>query len=162
MRVSFNTGTPGLLALVRGNQLVAEKRLEEAKVELEKAIASGGPTVAEARARLAWISIQTGESARGLELLTPLEQEFPDRYEVVAGLGLGYSREGDCQRGISYLERAMTLRPPDTVVLNVAGDCYMTLGNDQKAAETFKRSLNLDPEQPRVKEVLSSIQGNNH
>ena len=72
MRVSFNTGTPGLLALVRGNQLVAEKRLEEAKVELEKAIASGGPTVAEARARLAWISIQTGESARGLELLTPL------------------------------------------------------------------------------------------
>ena len=159
-RVSFNTASPGLLPLARGQQFVATRRFEEAKLEFEKAIAAGGPKLSEAQMRLAWISIQTGDSARGLELLTPLEQGFPNQYEVVAGLGLGYGLQGDCSKGVQYLERAMTLRSPDTAVLNVLGECYMRMGDKEKATQAFERSLKLDPEQVKVKEVLTSLQGN--
>ena len=159
-RVSFNTASPGLLPLARGGQFVAERRFEEAKIEFEKAIAAGGPKVSVARMRLAWISIQTGDSARGLELLAPMEEEFPNRYEVVAGLGLGYGLKGDCSKGVQYIERAMTLRAPDTAVLNVAGECYLRMGDKEKAAQVFERSLALNPDQPKVKEVLTSIQRN--
>ena len=159
-RVSFNTASPGLLPLARGDQLVAERRFQEAKIEFEKAIAAGGPKVSVARMGLAWISIQTGDSARGLELLAPMEEEFPNQYEVVAGLGLGYGLQGDCSKGVQYIERAMTLRAPDTAVLNVAGECYLRMGDKEKAAQAFERSLALNPDQPKVKEVLTSIQRN--
>ena len=159
-RVSFNTTTPGLLSLARGEQFVAERRFQEAKIEFEKSIAAGGPKLPEARMRLAWILIQTGDSARGLELLAPMEEEFPNQYEVVAGLGLGYGLEGDCSKSVQYIERAMMLRAPDTAVLNVAGECYLRMGDKEKAAQAFERSLALNPDQPKVKEVLTSIQRN--
>ena len=159
-RVSFNTASPGLLPLARGDQLVAERRFQEATIEFEKAIAAGGPKVSVVRMRLAWISIQTGDSARGLELLAPMEEEFPNEYAVVAGLGLGYGLQGDCSKGVQYIEHAMTLRAPDTAVLNVAGECYLRMGDKEKAAQVFERSLALNPDQPKVKEVLTSIQRN--
>ena len=156
-RLSFGTQTPGLLALARGTQLVAEGRLTEAQVEFEKAIASGGPGLPMARWKLALISIDTGDAARALELLTPIEQEFPNQYEVVAGLGLSYSLLGDCSKGIGYLERARMLRPPDTNLLNMLGDCYRKLGENEKAADAFQRSLDLNPEQEQVQKLLASV-----
>ena len=160
-RVSFNTKTPGLLSLARGQQLLAYQRIPEAKIEFEKSIAADqAGQLPMARMRLAWISLQTGDTARGLELLAPMEEDFSNQYEVIAGLGLGYALGGDCPKGIQYLERAMTLRAPDTGVLNVAGNCYMQLGDDEKAAKAYERSLGLNPEQAGVKEILTSIQGN--
>ena len=108
------------------------------------------------------VSIQTGESARALELLTPIEQEFPNQYEVVAGLGLGYGLQGDCPKGIGYLEHARTLRPPDTNLLNVQGGCYKQLGENEKAVEAFQSSLTLNPEQEKVQELLASVQPENN
>jgi tetratricopeptide (TPR) repeat protein len=156
-RVSFGSETPGLLALARGTQLVAEGRLPEAKLEFEEAMASGGPTVPMARWKLALISIDGGDAARALELLTPIEQDFPNQYEVVAGLGLSYGLLGDCSKGIDYLERARTIRPPDTNVLNMLGGCYRRLGENQKAAEAFQRSLDLNPEQEQIQKLLASV-----
>ena len=99
-RRSFSSEKPGLLPFARGTQLVAEGRLPEAKVEFEKAMASGGPGLPMARWELALISIDTGDAARALELLTPIEQEFPNQYEVVVGLGLSYSLQGIAQKGL--------------------------------------------------------------
>ena len=159
-RVSFNTASPGLLPLARGEQFLAYRRIPEAKAEFEKAIAAGGPKLPVARMRLAWVSLQTGDAARGFELLAPMEEEFPNQYEVIAGLGLAYGLQGDCSKGVQYLERAMTIRSPDTAVLNVAGECYMHIGDNEKAAKAFERSLDLNPGQAKVKEVLTSLQGN--
>ena len=160
-RISFNTTTPGLLAVARGQQLHAYRRIPEAKVEFEKAIAADeSGDLPMARMRLAWISLQTGDSTRGLELLAPMEEKFPNRYEVVAGLGLGYGLQGDCSKSVQYLERAMTIRKPDTAVLNIAGDCYMRMGDRERAIQAFERSLDLNAEQAKVKEVLTSLQGN--
>jgi tetratricopeptide (TPR) repeat protein len=159
-RVSFNAATPGLLALARGDQFLAEKRLPQATAEFEKALAAGGAELPVARWRLALILIQTGNAARALELLTPIEQQFPNQVEVVAGLGYAYSLRNDCAKALGYLERAITLRPPDTILLNVLANCYERTGDNLKATETYQRSLALNPEQPRVKEHLASIQGN--
>lgn len=156
-RRSFITETPGLLPLARGDQFVAAGNLAEAKVEFEKSMASAGPELPMARWKLALISIDTGDPARALELLTPIELEFANQYEVVAGLGLSYSLQGDCSKGIGYLERAKMLRPPDTNLLNMLGTCHRKLGDNQKAADAFQRSLDLNPEQEVVQELLASV-----
>ena len=156
-RTSFNTSSPGLLALARGDQFLASKRLPEARAEFEKAVAEGGAALPVARWQLALVSIQTGEADRALELLTPLEPSFPNQFEVVVGLGFAYSLQGDCLKAVGYLERAMTLRPPDTTLLNVLASCYQAQGDLQKASEALERSLSLNPEQDEIKERLASI-----
>ena len=156
-RLSFGGETPGLVALARGNQLIAEGRLPEARVEFEKALAAGGPQLPMARWKLALLSIDSGDAARALELLTPIEQDFPDQYDVVAGLGLAYGLTADCPKGVGYLERATTLRPPDTNVLNVLGNCYRRLGDNTKAADAFQRSLKLNPNQEHVAKLLAEV-----
>ena len=86
---------------------------------------------------------------------------FPQQYEVVAGLGHAYKELGDCSKASGYLEKAMTLRPPDTLLLNALGDCYLEAGNLVKAAEVLARSLELDPDQAAIKDRLASIQSEN-
>ena len=156
-RTSFNTGSAGLLALARGDQLLAKKRIPEARAEYERAVAESGDALPIARWQLALVSIQMGEADRALELLTPLEQDFPNQFGVVIGLGFAYSLQGDCTKAVGYLEKAMTLRPPDTTLLNVLGGCYQIQGNVQKASEMLERSLSLNPEQPDIRERLASI-----
>jgi GWxTD domain-containing protein len=157
-RTSFNTETPGLLALARGDQLLASKRFPEARAEYERAVAESGDALPVARWQLALVSIQMGEAGRALELLTPLEPDFPNQFEVVVGLGFAHGLQGDCSKAVGYLEKAMTLRPPDTTLLNVLGGCYQAQGDVQKASEMLERSLKLNPEQQEVKKRLASLQ----
>ena len=160
-RTSFNTGSAGLLALARGAQFLARKRLPEARAEFEKAVAESGGALPVARWQLALVLIQAGEAARALELLAPLEPDFPNQFEVLAGLGFAHSLQGDCSLAVAYLEKAMTLRPPDTTLLNVLGGCYQGLGDVQKASGAFERSLSLNPDQQQVKDRLASLQQTN-
>jgi GWxTD domain-containing protein len=156
-RTSFNTASPGLLALARGDQLLAKKRFPDARAEYERAVAESGEALPVARWQLALVSLQMGEASRALELLTPLEPNFPNQFEVVVGLGFAHGLQGDCSKAVGYLEKAMTLRPPDTALLNVLGGCYQAQGNVQKASEMLERSLKLNPEQPEIKERLESF-----
>ena len=52
---------------------------------------------------------------------------------------------------------SITLRPPQSPLLNALADSYQNLGESGKAREVFERSLTLNPEQPAVKERLASL-----
>ena len=118
-----------------------------------------GPATQEAEELLSRIDEEG--AARALELLASLEPDFPNQFEVVAGLGFAHSLQGDCSLGVGYLEKAMTLRPPDTALLNVLGGCYQGLGDVQKASGAFERSLSLNPDQQQVKDRLAALQQTN-
>ena len=72
-RSSFNTNTPGLLELARGDQLWNLKRYPEAQAEFTKAVAAGNDKLPMARWKLADTYILSGEADRALELLVPME-----------------------------------------------------------------------------------------
>jgi len=154
---SFNTRYPGLLPLARSEQLLALGRKAEARRELEAAVAADNGLLPNARWRLALIVLESGEADRALELLAPLEGEFPEQYDVMAGLGFAYHLNQDFAKAESYLERARKLRPPDTTLLNVLGDCYIKAGKPAQAAEAFARSLELNPDQELIKESLATL-----
>ena len=118
-----------------------------------------GPATQEAEELLSRIDEEG--AARALELLASLEPDFPNQFEVVAGLGFAHSFLGDCSLAVAYLEKAMTLRPPDTALLNVLGGCYQGLGDVQKASGAFERSLSLNPDQQQVKDRLAALQQTN-
>ncbi len=120
-------------------------------------MAADNPNLTRARWKLAAVLVNTGKWDRALALLAPLEEGFPNQFEVIAGLGFAHYFKRDFARALDYLERAMTLRAPDTSLLNALGDSYERLGRSDKARETYERSLELDPGQKVIQERLQSM-----
>jgi GWxTD domain-containing protein len=156
-RRGFNTKVAGLIPFVRGDQLWNLGRFDEAKAELERAVATGNPQLAPARWKLANAYLREHRPDDALSLLRPLEAEYPNQYEVVAGLGFALYIKGDFEHAVSYLDRARQIRPPDTLLLNADGDSHQKLGHVEQAKDAFQRSLQLDPNQPEVKERLDQL-----
>jgi GWxTD domain-containing protein len=155
-RASFNTTTPGLLELAKGDQLWKLKRYQEAQSELEKAVAAGNEALPMARWKLAEAHIRAGRADPALELLLPMEEALPQQYEVIAGIGYAYYLKVDYPRAVAYLERAMGLRPADTTLLNALGESYLKVGSSEKAKPLFERSLDMNPDQEAVRQLLAA------
>jgi GWxTD domain-containing protein len=155
-RRGFNTQAPGLIPFVRGEQLWSVGQFDQAKVEFERAVAAA-PQLAPAKWRLANAHLREQRPDDALALLRPLESSFESQYEVVAGLGFALYLKNDFGGAIPYLERARSLRPPDTLLLNAAGDCHQQLGRADLAREAYQRSLELDPNQPEIKGRLEAL-----
>jgi hypothetical protein len=158
-RRGFNTQFPGLLQFVRGEQLWNHGRYDEARTELEKAVAASGPNLPEAKWKLANAFLREKRADDALALLRPLEAKFANQFEVASGLGYALYLKGACAEAVPYLDRARGLRPPDTLLLNTSGDCHQQLGHTEEARDAFSRSLELEPEQPQVKERLQILGG---
>jgi Flp pilus assembly protein TadD len=76
---------------------------------------------------------------------------------VVEGLGLAYYMKGDYAAAVRYIEHAITLRPPESPLLNALGDSYQNLQQPEKARSAFERSLAMNPGQEAVKQRLASL-----
>lgn len=159
-RRGVNTNMPGLLSAMVGDQLWSAGRFEEARTAFEKAVAEN-PRLPKAQWMLANAYLREERPDEALKLLAPLEEAFGKQYEVVAGLGYSFYLKDDFEKAASYFAKAIQLRPPDTILLNVLGDSYQKLGKIEDARQTFERSLALDPEQLFVKERLASLQTTN-
>lgn len=155
-RSGADAATAGMLAWTRGNQFLALGRLEAARAELKRAVAAH-PELAEARWRLAGVYLRTEDADRALELLTPLEAEHGDQYEVVAGMGFAHYFRQQFEDAARYLERAVALRPPGTVLLNALGEAHEQSGDLERAGAAFQRSLALEPNQPVIVERLADL-----
>lgn len=132
-------------------------RFDEARANFEKAVGANNPNIPMARWKLAGAYVRERRTAEALELLVPLEPEFPQQYEVVLGLGLSYYVEGELERAGEYLARAMTIRAPRTSLLNALADIYLQLGEPEKARPLLERSLKLDGSQDAIQEKLSAL-----
>ncbi|MGH9337909.1 MAG: tetratricopeptide repeat protein, partial [Vicinamibacteria bacterium] len=86
-----------------------------------------------------------------------LEEEHPDQFEVVAGLGFAYYHRLEFEKCRSYLERAVRLKPPFPALLNTLADCYERTGSPRAALESFERSLKIDPHQPVVEDRIAAL-----
>ena len=132
-------------------------RFDEALGEYENAVAAGNPQLAAARWKLAHGYVQTGRVAEAAALLDPMAEEFAEVFEVVSGLGFVRYFEGRFEESVEHLERALGLRTPGHGLLNVLGDAYARVGRVEEARATFQRSLEMNPEQPLLRERLAEL-----
>ena len=156
-REGYNGAAPGLLALETAEQLLNVGRFDEGVAELERAVAANNPDLPMARWKLAAFLINAGEIGRTLELLSPLEKDYPNQFEVVAGLGFAHYHRLEFAEGRDYLARAVTLREPYPALLNTLADCYERTGDRRSALQTFERSLELDPNQSVVQDRVTAL-----
>jgi len=101
------------------------------------------------------------EHARAKEILAPFAEAPGEKHEALAILGSCSQAMGQYQEAVlyykTYLERAGTRLD----VLNAIGQCYYELGDLPEARVAWERSLEIDPRQDHIRELLAKIKKGN-
>ena len=155
VRRSFAAHIPGLLALALGEQFMAHGRIPEATVAYREATAN--PDLPMARWKLASALLFSRKADEALDLLLPIEAEYPNEIEVTEGVGFAYYIRQECGEALPRLEHALGLRAADPSLLNALGDCHEQSGDGERAREMFERSLALNPAQQGVRDRLAGL-----
>jgi tetratricopeptide (TPR) repeat protein len=82
----------------------------------------------------------------------------PDFAEAWNRRGNAYSALGDEDQALADYERAITLNPYQFGALESCGEVWMTRSNYRKAADYFRRALDLNPNLPEAAEALHSLE----
>jgi tetratricopeptide (TPR) repeat protein len=124
---------------------------------LVKAFATGLP---EARRFLVERAIEynkAGDPARSLRLLDAALVARKDEPEAWLFRGRYRIEAGNCRGALDDFKRALALAPAHAAGYASEGLAHLCLGDRAAARRSLNRSLQLDPNQPRVKEFLAQL-----
>ena len=78
----------------------------------------------------------------------------PDDPELLLFRGRYRVESGDCRSGLNDFRRVTELAKTNAAAFASRGLAELCLGNQAAARESFRRSLELDPNQPKVQQYL--------
>ncbi|MGD9345072.1 MAG: tetratricopeptide repeat protein, partial [Candidatus Aminicenantes bacterium] len=145
-----------LYAYLLGNQLINEERIEDARKMLEKAYQSkpGELDYALTYARTLLISEEFAEARK---VLLPFTESNTENYALYYYLGKSSQEIDAFEEAISFYHRALSLRGNTIDVLNSLGVCYYEIGDKNQAILAWEKSLEINPDQKKIKELIESV-----
>ena len=148
----FRPEVAGAPELARARQWEVAGDSAAALAWAESAVAAGSGFVP-AREFLGGLLLRGDDGSqvpRVVELLAPVFEAHPDRYDTARNLGEARVRSGDFEGAVAPLVRAMELRAPDADLLVLLATARLVLGEEAEAARLLDRAHELDPENERV------------
>lgn len=129
---------------------------EEARVDMEHVLILE-PENFEAMNFLAYSFAEKAEQLeRALELVSEA-LKLSDQAHIRDTLGWVYFKLKKYEKARSELEKATSLLPDDPVVMEHLADVYLAMELRQKAIATYKRALEIDPENKKLEQKLKEI-----
>ncbi|HZX09969.1 MAG TPA: tetratricopeptide repeat protein, partial [Acidobacteriota bacterium] len=99
----------------------------------------------------------TKEYHKVRDILTPFEQAKQEDFDLFYYLGEASKEIKQYEEAIYYYQNALSLRGSVVEILNSIGTCYMELGNKAEARRAWEKSLEINPNQEKVKEMIESL-----
>ena len=93
-----------------------------------------------------------------IEKLNQVIELKPEFAEAWNRRGDAYAARGDEDRALADYERAIALNPYQFGAMASCADIWMTRSNYRRAAELFRRALDLNPNLPGVAEALQALE----
>ncbi len=100
---------------------------------------------------------QAGKLTTAQERYTDLVRIFPDHAEGWHFLGIVYSQQGDFERGIEAIEKALTLQPNHPIALVNLGESLARSGDPSGAVRAFENAIKLEPHLAQAHFNLANI-----
>ncbi len=102
--------------------------------------------------------IAEDEPAAAIEKLNQVIELKPEFAEAWNHRGNAYSDLGEEDRALADYERAITLNPYEFGTLESIGEIWMSRSDYRKAAEYFRRALDLNPNRAQAAEALHALE----
>jgi GWxTD domain-containing protein len=155
-RVLPEAGDP-IYDQITGLQLFNLSRYAEARVFDERALGRlpDSPDVA---ANLAQACLALGDYPRAVQVLTPfLGRPQAAPYEIYTLAGEAYLKSGDFTGAVAVLNQAVSHYGINAALLNALGESYLGLGKPAEALAAFEKSLQISPDQPKIKNKVDEL-----
>jgi len=153
----LDAGGPALIENILGRQWAAIGDLGAAVPRLEKAYRAS-PTTRSYAVDLARAYLDLERKAEALAILQPFAAVTETGYELSIVLGETYLSLGRFQEGLEVLQRALASFGLSARVLNNIGECHLGLGQTEEALAAWRKSLEIEPDQPALKERLEAVE----
>jgi GWxTD domain-containing protein len=154
-RIMPDAGDP-LYDGIIGSQLANLGRFDEARVLLERALARR-PS-ADGAAAAARVQLALDDPAAAARSLDPfLDPSKGATYETCVLAAEALKRTGAYDRAIGILESAVSSFGVNAALMNAIGECWEASGKAREALAAYEKSLQLSPDQPKVKERVEAL-----
>ena len=158
-RAMPSTADP-VYSYILGNQLFNKGELDKAKKYLEDAYHKE-PESLEYASSLAKAYYLLREFSKTKEILIPFLDKNQLSYEGYYLMGRTHQVMGEFDKAISIYDKAISHFGININLLNSLGECYNHLGNEQEALAAWKKSLEMNPNQEKIKKLIESLSQQN-
>jgi len=152
----LNEGTQAELDFIVAGQHLARGDVAQAREILER-IHQKRPSLKH-DTRLAEVLLQEKEFRRVKEILAPYQSSSAQTQEWLSLLGKAHQGLGEYQEAITRYKEYLAKTGTNLNILNTIGDCYLLLRNKEEALAAWRKSLELDPNQPALKAKIEKTQ----
>ena len=99
------------------------------------------------------------DPAKSKEVLAPLAPAGQGSAEVVSTLGRAHHALGEYAEAAARYKEYLERFGSNVEILNYLGTCHFQLGNSDEALRAWERSLEISPDQPKIRELVAKIKG---
>jgi tetratricopeptide (TPR) repeat protein len=146
-----------VFANILGNQLLNKKELASAGPLLERAYRTNPSSTRYALDYIKWL-FASGDFAAVLGVGEPF-LSGPARADFTGLLGQASQALGNNEAAIAYYQEYLTHFGTNINVMNSIGDCLLKLGRDAEALAILEKSLEISPNQEKVRTLVESLKG---
>ena len=91
------------------------------------------------------------------EILIPFEKAGKENFVLFYNLGKASQEIGRLEEAISYYQKALSHKGNVVGILNSLGECYFKLGDNEQALQAWKKSLEINPNQEKIKKIIERL-----
>lgn len=140
-----------------GSQLFNQGKTDAAAEKMERAYRASPETV-DFGLNLGRLYLQNKNYSAIPPILRPYtNRSEPAAYDVYFILGKTYQYLGETAAAIDAFDKALNQYGLSTNLLNNLGQCYLQQGNTAEAEAAWKKSLEINGEQPKIKKNLADL-----
>jgi tetratricopeptide (TPR) repeat protein len=140
----------------KANALMNEGKLDEAEAEY-RALIIKNPTIPQLHHNLAVVLSKKKDMAGAEAAYLKAVEVKPDYAEGYAGLSNMYLVNGQADKAVEVLNKALASRPEDGKLVYQLGYAQFNSGQYEPAAASFAKAATLDPANPEVHYYLGTI-----
>ncbi len=155
LSLPFPSGDSPEIAYIRGKQRLNRKEIEEALPLLESAFRRV-PAERKYALDLARAHAARKDFLRVREIARPFAGD-QDEPGFLLLLGESSQALGETAAAVEFYKTYLTRFGTNVSVLNALGDCHLALGETAEAAAAFQKSVEIEPNQPKIKAALAAL-----
>ena len=143
---------------ILGGQHFNKGQIQTAKTLLERAYRKE-PNNFKYALGFAQVLFQLQRHQEVLDILTPFVQGTEPQHAAYSLLGKSFQTLGQYPQAIESFQAYLSHFGTNLRVLNDLGECHFQLGNREDALVAWKKSLELDPNQKKIREKVNTLEG---
>lgn len=148
-----------LYLYILGSQLLNNGEIEKAKVYLENAYHQK-PVSLDFALVLANAYYDSNEYQKVQEILSRFLEKAKEEAQIYYLLGKSNYHLGKYGNAIYFFNKYLSYFGTHLEILNSLGECYFQTGNIERALTTWKKSLEIEPDQEEVKKKIAALKKN--